>query len=123
MSSKLKVEHINESVDVLDVLFTPESAALIAFCGVLLAAAINFLGILANNFYENRRRNKKRQQSLIKETYLGALEYLSFFYYHLIKLASAIDIPVDESFVVSVFERLGHDSRVVLHAKIQSLHA
>jgi|GEM_PF-6453994 len=84
--------------DIWDVLLTPEAAALIALLGVILAAVIGFVGILINNYFENKRKREQRQIALVRDAYFGATEYISSINHILLRTMSGEEIKPDESY-------------------------
>ncbi|WP_435640524.1 hypothetical protein [Micavibrio aeruginosavorus] len=63
----------------LETLIEPQNVAgLWAVIGATSAASITLLGIFFNNLYENARRRKEREHTLVREAYFGGVEYLTY---------------------------------------------
>ena len=64
---------------------------------VVIGATLAFFGVIANNFFENRRLRKERQHALIREAYLGGVEYISFYVQGISSIMSKANFEFDQS--------------------------
>lgn len=82
-----------ESQNLIYLMFSERGAAgLWAVVGALIA----LLGVFANNFFENKRRKKERQHTLIRDAYFGGLEYINCYFHKIASIASTGVVDGDE---------------------------
>lgn len=68
----------------------------IAGVWVVIGACLAFAGVLSNNFFENKRRKKERQHTLIRDAYFGGLEYINCYFHKIASIASTGVVYGDE---------------------------
>ncbi len=81
-----------------ELLFSKES---IAGVWAVIGALIALVGIFANNLWENARHQKEREHLLIRDAYIGAIEYINYFYYRILRIAHSGVVEDDQEAVIA----------------------
>lgn len=76
-----------ENASFLDMLFSKNS---IAGVWAVIGAVIALIGVFTNNAFENMRSKKEREHALIRDVYIGGIEYINFSSCKIMSIANAI---------------------------------